>query len=396
MVSAKVVHEEIGPFVAFARNKPEAVVIAPVAEVYACVQEGVNGIRGDSKPLRFRHEVGGATIHASSDTAEWLGTELLGDGFLRCIHIQDRPIFLKALNDVDHEGVPVFAHMRIHTVKDILLAEASFWPETRQIVKSAIIFREVRLPRSHGSRSRTFGTAVSDEGNRLRLFGVAQGELLDIASSFSLLCRSSLEGREYDLPGLRTVRHLSERLEAVGNLLSALDDKQQFPSSEAHSSFLDVIQAAVSRHGKKASDRNLTISVDVAGAVREPVAGLVAHLLEIFVSSALQMVSFSGTIDIATRREGRAVALSAVLSSVHYVNDVGAESDLAIIRYLAIQRGGQFSVSHRFAPSQQWILRLPLGIESNSAKEGAGTTQPAASRHHGGNVIFTKQDKSVA
>lgn len=372
---------------AFARNRPETIVDARVADAGTC-------LRGADNPLRLRHEVGGATIHASGKAFEWLGTELLGDGFLRCIHIQDRPVFLKALSDAVNQDIPVFAQLRLHTIKGLLRAEASFWPEDEEVVKSAVSIMENEQQRDR--RGLHALESMAQDHNHLRLLGLAQGELLDIASSFSLLCRFSPEGGEAGFPEMRTVRHLFERLEAVGSLLSTLDDEQFLATPGMHSSLIEVVQAAVSRQEKKACDRKLSLSVDVAGAVREPVGGLIAHLIEFFVVSAVQMVSFSGTIDITTRREGRAVVITAVLSSVHHAGDTGSEPDMAIIRNLSVHRGGQFSVGHQLAPSQRWILRLPLDIESNSVRKDTGSLVNTASRRRDSNVISTKQDKSVA
>lgn len=358
---------------------------------------------------RFRHELGGVTVSVTPHTIACFGKEhdeLLGNGFLCCVHIQDRPIFLKALSDAFHDDTAIKTRFRIRVGKaetgmpeaGLLLVEGLFWPEGNgPIVKSSIRVIRKASERDEGNVNSCAGSAEDD--NRQRLLGLAQGELLDLASAFSVLCQSAVGGADDDIARLQTLRYLSERLVNVGDLLCNVGAGGV--SSEADtgiSSLLGMVKAAIALQDEKALAKKLAISVDVAAAVREPVAKSFRPLIEMLLSCAARAVLPSGTIDITTRREGRAATISLILSPVLCPTDDAGSFllDLAIVRNLAIRRGAQFSVSHRLVPSQQWVLRLPLVVKNNSADGDGRSIYPAVSRSSDGNITFTKQDKSVA
>lgn|GEM_PF-1850426 len=359
--------------------------------------------------LSFRHKLGGATISLLPDAVEYFGQEqnqLLGDGLLQRIHVQDRPVFLKALNDSFHNDIAIQARFRIHMGKaetgmpeaGLLLVEALFWPDgSGAIVKSSM--QEVRKDSDRSQSDGTLCDNFAGDGNRQRLLRLAQGELLELASSFSVLCQSAIGGADDDIARLQTLRYLSERLATIGNLLCDVGSTDISPISDAgSSSLLCMVQTAIVLQGEKVSGKKPAISVDVAAAVREPVSNSFGPLIEMLLSCAICAVPCSGTIDITTRREGRAATISLILSPAPCLaDDTGSFApDMAIIRNLAIRKSAHFAVSHRLAPLQQWILRLPLIIDNNFTNGDRRSISPVASQCPDGDIIFTKQDKSVA
>lgn len=341
------------------KMRADPVLVRSLADVDPCVVLDFNLHENFSRILRLSLYKNGDICKKTVDETGRPGivSDRSGDqdNFLAKVHVQDRPLFLKTIRDVLSEERPVTALIRLLERDTARLVTAWFWPGQDDGTVEAV-FQPAR------ETGISADSAVpAEKGGERHLCALAQSELLDLTSSLTVLCQSAVDGPGGDEARLETLRYLSQRLEFTAELLGALDDGSAV-APEDQQGLIGLIQEIVNAHWQKAIERDVSISVDIAGAVREPVSKRLTSLLRLMVTTAVRLVDRSGDIAIVTRREGQAVAISATLSSVREAEDAGSQFsyDLSVLRNLAIRRGGRLTLVNRHADSQQWVLRLPL------------------------------------